>query len=810
MNQKRSSVVWLQNMALPAGTSGDSLTTAEENFTKLFAASSDALLICRQADGYILDVNEAFVHLLGYSHAELRGRTLSELHLSIHPEHWQRIHREIAARGSVRNCELAVRTKFSSLRQVTWTVDTVVLQGESCWLIILHPIDAHKQPAGGDYLNEERIRSLVEIMPAAMFMCDREGLITYYNQRAAELWGRNPKLLDPRDRFCGSYRIYRPNGELLPHSECPMAVAVLTGRGTRNQEIQIERPDGTTILASVNVDPLYGEDGHPNGAINVFEDITQRKQAEERLQAIYQLSEAVNRAEAVEQIYEQAFGALERILHADRASVLLLDGQGVMRFQAWHGLSAAYRQAVEGHPPPWSLHEEQPQPVPIPSVAQADLDPVQEKILQEGIAALAFIPLVESGRLLGKLMLYYNQPHLFPAADVQWAQSVARKVAYAIQRKQAEAALRASEEKFAKVFHASPLVLTITRLSDGRFVDINETFTEMTGYSREEVIGRTPVELGLWVEPARRTAGLAQLRAGHFSHNTEEQFRMKDGSERTCLISAELLELGGETCAVTVINDITERKRAEAALYELNATLEQRVTERTAELQRSNRELDQFAYIASHDLRSPLRAIDTLASWISQDAADVLPEASQVHLAKLRGRIKRMDALLSDLLDYSRAGRHHHSPERVDTGALIRNVLELLPMPVGFKVNTAGPLPDMIAERVPLETVFRNLIGNAIKHHHHPTGGRVDISARELENFVQFTVADNGPGIDPVYHERIFEVFQTLKPRDQVEGSGNGLAIVKRLVESRGGTIAVDSRLGAGASFLFTWPRTAA
>jgi PAS domain S-box-containing protein len=658
-------------------------------------------------------------------------------------------------------------------------------------------------------LSEERTRSMLEIMPVAMFMCDQEGLITYYNQRAAELWGRKPKLHDPVDRYCGSFRIYRPDGEFLPHSECPMAVAVRTGRGARNQEIQIERPDGTTIVAAANIDPLYDESGRISGAINIFEDVTQRKQAETRLQSIYQLSEAVNRAEAVEQIYEQALVALERVLHVDRASILLLDGEGVMRFQAWHGLSDTYRQAVEGHSP-WPVHEKQPQPVLIPSVTLTDLGSLQQSVLNEGIAAMAFIPLVESGRLLGKFMLYYNRPHAFSEAEVQWAQSVGRKVAHAIQRKQAEAALRASEEKFAKVFRAGPLILTITRLADGRFVDVNETFVQMTGYSREEALGRTPVEMGFWVEPARRDTGLEKLRGGHFPHNTEERFRMKDGRERTCLISAELLELNNEACVVTVINDITERKQAEAALHELNATLEQRVAERTSELERSNRELDHFAYVASHDLRSPLRAIDMLANWITQDAADVLPEESQLHLAKLRGRIRRMDVLLSDLLDYSRAGRHHHAPERVDVNALVDNLSDLLAQPAGFQVNTVGPLPVMIAERIPLETVFRNLIGNAIKHHDNSATGCVAISAEDRGDFFEFIVADDGPGIEPAFHERIFEMFQTLKPRDQVEGSGNGLAIVKRLVESRGGTITVDSQPGAGASFHFTWPKTPA
>jgi signal transduction histidine kinase len=167
-----------------------------------------------------------------------------------------------------------------------------------------------------------------------------------------------------------------------------------------------------------------------------------------------------------------------------------------------------------------------------------------------------------------------------------------------------------------------------------------------------------------------------------------------------------------------------------------------------------------------------------------------------------------METLLDDLLAYSRAGRQRHPVERVDTAALIHNVTDMLAPPPHFTVKVLQPMPVMRVERIPLETVFRNLIGNAIKHHHHPAEGVVEISAQEQENFVEFAVTDNGPGIDPAYHQRIFEMFQTLQPRDQVEGSGVGLAVVKKFVESRGGTIQIESSLGSGATFRFTWPKS--
>ena len=256
------------------------------------------------------------------------------------------------------------------------------------------------------------------------------------------------------------------------------------------------------------------------------------------------------------------------------------------------------------------------------------------------------------------------------------------------------------------------------------------------------------------------------------------------------------------------VDNATLYARARSAalqLRQLNETLEERVRERTAELERSNRELDRFAYVASHDLKAPLRAIDNLSTWLDQDVHELLPPASQEHLNKLRGRVQRMERLLDDLLAYSRAGRVQHKPQQVETGMLVRSIFELQSPPPEFQLTVEDPMPDLYTQRVPLETVLRNLIGNAIKHHTRPDG-KVWVGAQQRAGEVEFYVCDDGPGIAPEYHERIFDLFQTLQPRDQLEASGMGLAIVKKTVESAGGHVAVRSAEGEGTCFTFTWP----
>jgi signal transduction histidine kinase len=253
-------------------------------------------------------------------------------------------------------------------------------------------------------------------------------------------------------------------------------------------------------------------------------------------------------------------------------------------------------------------------------------------------------------------------------------------------------------------------------------------------------------------------------------------------------------------------HEIRRRTRAEEELRQLNGTLERRVAERTAALARINSELEQFVHIASHDLKAPLRAISHLASWISEDAQGVLPPVAQDHLDRLHARIKRMERFLDDLLAYSRAGRAEYPSEAVDSAALVQDLIEMLAPPPEFTFTIHQPMPSFVTARVPLENTLRNLIANAIKHHHRPDG-KVEVSAQDQGEIVAFAVRDDGPGIPPEFHQRIFEMFQTLRTRDQVEGSGVGLSIVKKTIESRGGSIWLDSQVGHGSVFQFTWPK---
>ncbi len=375
------------------------------------------------------------------------------------------------------------------------------------------------------------------------------------------------------------------------------------------------------------------------------------------------------------------------------------------------------------------------------------------------------------------------------------------------QRKLMEQALSASEERFRNTFEQAAVGIAHMTV-DGSWLFVNQRLCDMLGYSEEELLQTTIHQLTHPDDLATELAQLQRLVADAIDgYQLEKRYFHRDGAVIwvNLTLSPVYTASGEINYCIAVIEDISSRKAAEAALRQFNEKLEVRVAERTAELQERNLELDQFAYIASHDLKAPLRAIDNLANWITEDAHDRLPPASQEHLRKLSGRVARMERLLDDLLLYSRAGRQRTTPELVDTGKLVRGIVELIAPPT-FQVTLAAHMPTVCVERVPLETTLRNLISNAIKHHDHPEVGHITVAVQEEAPFIKFVITDNGPGIDPRFHERIFTMFQTLQPRDQVEASGIGLAIVKKMVESRGGKISIVSQPGAGAAFGFSWP----
>jgi len=334
--------------------------------------------------------------------------------------------------------------------------------------------------------------------------------------------------------------------------------------------------------------------------------------------------------------------------------------------------------------------------------------------------------------------------------------------------------------------------------------EINASGAAIFGYEPREVVGQ-PVTMLMGEDDQRDHVAKMQELLNDTpplipSVTLDGCGRHRSGREVPIEVGMSVVRNGPRKFVVGLLRDVSARRVAEAEQARL-----------VAALHASNTELDEFAHLASHDLKAPLRVIENAVQWLEQDLEPHLTDDTRETLELLRGRVRRMRSFLDDLLEHSRIGSKTGEAGGVEVSGrdLATGLKEMLAPPPGFTVEFTPEFEAIQVRQHPLQVVLINLISNAIKHHDR-SDGRVRVSAEPAEaGFYRITVADDGPGIDPRFHDRIFGMFQTLRPRDEVEGSGMGLAIVRKHVTIAGGRIEVRSEgKGDGTRFIFTWPGT--
>ncbi len=344
----------------------------------------------------------------------------------------------------------------------------------------------------------------------------------------------------------------------------------------------------------------------------------------------------------------------------------------------------------------------------------------------------------------------------------------------------------------------------ISKTIDGTIITWNAGAERMFGYTAEEMTGQSITRLfpqDLLQEEAELIAKLQQ--GDKISHFETRRVRKDGASIDVSVTLSPVRDAGGTIIGVSKIaRDITERRRQQIA----RDAAARELKDKNQQLERSNRDLEDFAYIASHDLKTPLRGITSTAVWLEEDLQAVLSDESRKLFELMRGRINRMETLLDDLLTFSRIGRNDAAVAEANLANIFTGIVEFLNPPAHIKVRAEGDLPVIVTAGAQLEQVLRSLIDNAIKHHDKPAG-EVVLTSRRVGDHLRFTVKDDGPGIAPRFHDKVFELFQTLKRRDEVESTGMGLAIVKKLLERQNCHITVHSAGdGTGTEFRFQWP----
>ena len=370
------------------------------------------------------------------------------------------------------------------------------------------------------------------------------------------------------------------------------------------------------------------------------------------------------------------------------------------------------------------------------------------------------------------------------------------------ERKKADEALRRSEKKFAALFGATPALLAVSTLEEGRLIEVNEKVLKTLGYSREELVGRTSLELGIWANPADRDTMVRTLLEEGKVRDREFVIRGKTGDTFVGLMSAEIIEIDQERCMLTMIKDITDRKLAEARIEKLNTDL----AARAAELEAANQELEAFNYSVAHDLRGPLTVINGYCQLISEMCGANLDDSCREYLAQTNNVTLRMNQLIDALLRFSSVAHTEPHRETIDLSEMALTIAGDLKMKHPERRSVFLIAGDIRVSGDPklLRVVLNNLLGNAWKY----TGEReetvIEFGQAEIDGKPVCFVRDNGEGFPMVDADMLFLPFRRLHGSEQFKGFGIGLATVERIIRRHGGRIWAEGTPGKGATFYFT------
>jgi len=390
----------------------------------------------------------------------------------------------------------------------------------------------------------------------------------------------------------------------------------------------------------------------------------------------------------------------------------------------------------------------------------------------------------------------YVEVHGYPVFDEQ--ERITDIIEYQLnttEHKRFEEELQNSKDRAEMIFHLVPNpVLTID--SNHIITSVNERFCQVTGYSSDEVIGKKCTQY--FLEPCSENCAFLAGQSSESVIGEECGMRTRDGKILTVSKNAVLLrdEKGQITGAILSFEDITETHNAEGKREQL-----------VRELESVNRELRDFAYIISHDLKAPLRGIATLAEWISSDYSDKFDEQGKEQLQLLLSRVKKMHNMIDGVLQYSRVGRIKEDKQSINLNEIVSEISDIINPPANIQIEVVKELPVIEFEPTRIKQVFQNLLSNAVKFIDKPQG-YIKISYEDEGEFLKFSIEDNGCGISREHYERIFQIFQTVGLSGKSESTGVGLTVVKKIVELYGGKIWVSSSLGQGSTFYFTLPKS--
>ncbi|PSF31425.1 hypothetical protein C7H19_22520 [Aphanothece hegewaldii CCALA 016] len=668
-------------------------------------------------------------------------------------------------------------------------------------------ITERKQAENALRESEAQFRLLANTVPQLIWTAKADGGVDYLNERWLEYTGISPQAFYE----WGGQQIIHPDD--LPHTLEVWTAVLQTGEPFEIKH-RFRHVTGEWRWQLVRGIPYLHETGQIVKWFGTCTDIHESMMREQDAKFLSDIGEAIRTSDNPDELMTTTAEMIGQYLQVKRCCFAEIDEA----HERWW-VNSDYHSSLSSMVGEYRVSDDPP--VVVESLRSGhlyicddiEIDPrtvdyYATAYAPLGIRAEIVVPFYSDGRWTVSLLIATDQPRQWQAREINLLETAAERVWLAVEKLRSDIALHDSEERYRALIELSPQLVFMSR-PDGYITYCNQWGLEFTGRSLAELQGDGWTKF-IHPDHRERVYNVWQTATREISdYDIEIPYRRADGVYRWLYTRA--LPVTNETGAIVywlgVALDISDRQQAElqlqqqaSELRQLNVALEQTASK----LSERNQELDRFVYTVSHDLKAPLRAIYNLSSWIADDLEGQLDEENLHQMQLLQNRVIRMEALINGLLSYSRIGRTEIVTERVKVGELVSEILDSLTIPPTFTIFVQPEMPTLLTERLLLSQVFSNLISNAIKYNDR-LDGRIEIRSKPKGEYYEFTVTDNGPGIAPENHERVFEIFQTLKGQENPESTGIGLSIVKKIIETEGGSIVLESNLGEGATFRFTW-----
>ena len=723
-------------------------------------------MFCKARDGRYLGVNKAWEELFGLKRESFIGKQVADLYPR-NPDIAE-LHaikdRELWERPGSQSYEIPIVTPDGRRRDTVYYKAT--FPGGLVGAILDVTARKHAEAALRD--SEERWRATVDSASEGMLIYDRSLAIVSVNRAAERILGLAQAELIGKPGFTSMLPCIGEDGAPLASEARPTRITIRTGTPQTGRVIGIKRPDGAVTWLSVNTAFLRrADEADYYGLVSTVSDITAQhdaerrlKESEQRFRRTFELAGSGMAHIGMDRRFTRVNRRLCEILGYSEEELLQLTGRQI------------------SHPEDLDIINEQ-----RPRLYKGEIERIElEKRYLRKDGSVVWVHFT---------MTVERDAKGAPLYEIAVYEDITQQL-------ETQLRLRESEARFRQTFELA--ASGIGHVRDGRFVRVNRSLCEIFGYAEGELLGRHVKELSHPEDRDVSDAPRERIRRGEAeSARFEKRYLRADGAVIWCEVAVALVRdvYGVPQYEVAIFDEVTDRKKAEARLREAHE-----------ELKRSNAELEQFAYVASHDLQEPLRMVASYAQLLGRRYEAKLDGDAREFMAYIVDGASRMKQLIEDLLAYSRVGTKGAEFKRVNAEDALKRALFNLRVAIeeAGAVVTNDPLPTLSGDEVQLGQLLQNLMSNALKFRSDSVP-RIHIGVTESAKEYAFEVRDNGIGIEPQYYERIFMVFQRLHNKGEYPGTGIGLAICKKVVERHCGRIWVESRPGAGSSFYFTLPK---